>query len=234
MAAPLAGLRAVVFDAYGTLFDVASAAERTRDLLGEKAGPLADLWRQKQLQYTWLRALMGHHADFWQVTGEALDYSLDAMRLASTPDLRRRLMEAYERIGPCADAREALVRLKAARLKLAILSNGAPRMLAAAVRSAGLDDLIDETLSVEAVGIYKPHPSVYKLAVDRLGVWPAELGFVSANGWDAWGAKAAGLRVAWCNRAGLPRERLGEPPDVELTTLADLPRALGLSGAPPS
>jgi 2-haloacid dehalogenase len=227
MAAPLAGLRAVVFDAYGTLFDVASAAERTRDLLGEKAGPLADLWRQKQLQYTWLRALMGRHADFWQVTGEALDYSLDAMRLA-TPDLRRRLMEAYERIGPCADAREALVTLKAARLKLAILSNGAPRMLAAAVRSAGLDDLIDETLSVEAVGIYKPHPSVYKLAVDRLGVWPAELGFVSANGWDAWGAKAAGLRVAWCNRAGLPRERLGEPPDVELTTLSDLPKALGL------
>jgi 2-haloacid dehalogenase len=227
MAAPLAGLRAVVFDAYGTLFDVASAAERTRDLLGDKAGPLADLWRQKQLQYTWLRALMGRHADFWQVTGDALDYSLDALRLA-TPDLRRRLMEAYERIGPCADARDALTRLKAANLKIAILSNGAPRMLAAAVRSAGLDDLIDETLSVEAVGIYKPHPSVYKLAVDRLGVWPAELGFVSANGWDAWGAKAAGLRVAWCNRAGLPRERLGEPPDVELTTLSDLPRALGL------
>jgi 2-haloacid dehalogenase len=227
MAAPLAGLRAVVFDAYGTLFDIASAAERSRDLLGDKAGPLADLWRQKQLQYTWLRALMGRHADFWQVTGDALDYSLDAMRLA-TPDLRRRLMEAYERIGPCADARDALIRLKAARLKLAILSNGAPRMLAAAVRSAGLDDLIDETLSVEAVGVYKPHPSVYKLAVDRLGVWPAELGFVSANGWDAWGAKAAGLRVAWCNRAGMPRERLGEPPDVELTTLSDLPRALGL------
>lgn len=227
MAAPLAGLRAVVFDAYGTLFDIASAAERTRDLLGDKAGPLAELWRQKQLQYTWLRALMGRHADFWQVTGDALDYSLDALRLA-TPDLRRRLMDAYSRIGPCADARDALTRLKAARLKIAILSNGSPRMLASAVHSAGFDDLIDETLSVEAVGIYKPHPSVYKLAVDRLGVWPAELGFVSANGWDAWGAKAAGLRVAWCNRGGMPRERLGEPPDIELTTLTDLPRALGL------
>jgi 2-haloacid dehalogenase len=227
MAAPLAGLRAVVFDAYGTLFDVASAAERTRDLLGERAGPLAELWRQKQLQYTWLRALMGRHADFWQVTGDALDYSLDALRIAA-PDLRRRLMEAYERIGPCHDARDALARLKAARLKIAILSNGAPRMLAMSLRSAGLDDLVDETLSVESVGIYKPHPSVYKLAVDRLGVWPAELGFVSANGWDAWGAKAAGLRVAWCNRSGLPRERLGEAPDVELTTLADLPRAIGL------
>jgi 2-haloacid dehalogenase len=227
MAAPLAGVRAVVFDAYGTLFDVASAAERTRDLLGDRATPLAELWRQKQLQYTWLRALMGRHADFWQVTGEALDYSLDALRI-ETPDLRRRLMEAYERIGPCADARESLSRLKAARLKIAILSNGAPRMLAAAVRSAGLDDLVGDILSVEAVGVYKPHPSVYQLAVDRLGVWPAELGFVSANGWDAWGAKAAGLRVAWCNRSGLPRERLGAGPDVELASLTELPAALGL------
>ncbi len=228
MAAPLAGVRAVVFDAYGTLFDVASAAERSRDLLGDKAGPLAELWRQKQLQYTWLRALMGRHADFWQVTGDSLDYALDALRIA-TPDLRRRLMEAYERIGPCADAREALTRIKAAHLRTAILSNGAPRMLAAAVRSAGLDDLLDETLSVESVGVYKPHPSVYKLALDRLGVWPLELAFVTANGWDAWGAKAAGLRVAWCNRSGVPRERLGDPPDVELTTLAALPAALGLT-----
>src|SRR5512137_330893 len=227
MAAPLAGVRAVVFDAYGTLFDVASAAERTRDLLGDRATALAELWRQKQLQYTWLRALMGRHADFWQVTGEALDFSLEALRI-ETPDLRRRLMEAYERIGPCADAREALSRLKAARLRIAILSNGAPRMLAAAVRSAGLDDLVGDILSVEAVGIYKPHPSVYQLAVDRLGVWPAELGFVSANGWDAWGAKAVGLRVAWCNRSGLPRERLGTGPDVELASLTGLPAALGL------
>ena len=227
MAAPLAGLRAVVFDAYGTLFDVASAAERTRDLLGDRAGPLAELWRQKQLQYTWLRALMGRHADFWQVTGDALDYALDALRI-ETPDLRRRLMEAYERIGPCADAHAALTRLKAARLKIAILSNGAPRMLAAAVRSAGMDGLVDDILSVEAVGVYKPHPSVYKLAIDRLGVWPAELGFVSANGWDAWGAKAAGLRVAWCNRSGLPRERLGGAPDAELASLSQLPAALGL------
>jgi 2-haloacid dehalogenase len=227
MAAPLSGVRAVVFDAYGTLLDVASAAERTRDLLGDRAGPLAELWRQKQLQYTWLRSLMGRHADFWQVTGDSLDYALEALRI-DTPDLRRRLMEAYERIGPCADAHAALSRLRLAGLKVAILSNGAPRMLALAVRSAGLDDLIDETLSVESVGTYKPHPSVYKLAVDRLGVWPAELGFVSANGFDAWGAKAAGLRVAWCNRAGLPRERLGEPPEVELSTLAALPAAIGL------
>jgi len=228
MAAPLAGVRAVVFDAYGTLFDIASAAARTGDLLGEKAGPLAELWRQKQLQYTWLRALMGRHADFWQVTGDALDYTLDTLRIG-TPDLRRRLMEAYERIGLCSDARDTLVRLKEARLKIAILSNGSPRMLASAVRSAGLDGFIDEILSVEAVGVYKPHPSVYKLAVDKLGIWPAELGFVSANGWDAWGAKAAGLRVAWCNRAGLPRERLGEPPDAELTTLAELPGVIGLT-----
>jgi 2-haloacid dehalogenase len=228
MAAPLAGVRAVVFDAYGTLLDFAGAAERSRDLLGDRAGQLTELWRQKQLQYTWLRSLMGRHADFWQVTGDSLDYALEALQIA-TPDLRRRLMEAYERIGACADARDVLKRLKAAGLKTAILSNGSPRMLAAAVRSAGLDGLIDETLSVEAVGIYKPHPSVYQLAVDRLSIWPAELGFVSANGWDAWGAKAAGLRVAWCNRSGLPLERLGERPDAELTTLAELPAAIGLT-----
>jgi 2-haloacid dehalogenase len=161
------------------------------------------------------------------VTGDALDYSLEALRIQE-PDLRRRLMEAYERIGPCADAREALSAIRAAKLRVAVLSNGAPRMLAAAARSAGLDGLIDETLSVEAVGIYKPHPSVYKLAVDRLGIWPAELAFVTANGWDAAGATAFGLRVAWCNRSGLPRERLGLPPEVELRSLGELPAALGL------
>lgn len=227
MAAPLAGVRAVVFDAYGTLFDVASAAERSRDLLGDRAGPLSDLWRQKQLQYTWLRTLMGRHADFWQVTGDALDYALEALRI-EVPDLRRRLMDSYERIGPCPDALRALVRLKNAGVKAAVLSNGAPRMLAAASRSAGLDDLIDDMLSVEAVQVYKPSPAVYQLAVDRLGVWPMELAFVTANGWDAWGAKAHGLRVAWCNRTGLPRERLGSGPELELRSLDELPGALGL------
>jgi 2-haloacid dehalogenase len=227
MPAKLDGARAVVFDAYGTLFDVATAAGAARDVLGDRWQPLSDLWRQKQLQYSWLRAVMGKHADFWGVTGDALDFAMEALKV-SEPGLRARLMDASGRLGPYPDAAVTLQRLRQAGLKTAVLSNGAPRMLASAARSAGLDGLLDLTLSVEEVGVYKPHPSVYRLACDRLGVWPAEIVFVSANGWDAWGAKASGLRVAWCNRAGQPRERLGEGPDAEIGTLADLPAVLGL------
>jgi 2-haloacid dehalogenase len=227
MPAKLDGARAVVFDAYGTLLDFASAAAAAEDVLGARWQPLSDLWRQKQLQYSWLRALMGRHADFWTVTGDALDFALEALRVQE-PGLRARLMDAYGRLGAYPEAEASLRRLREAGLKTAILSNGAPRMLASAVKSARLDGLLDHVLSVEEVGVYKPHPSVYRLACDRLAVWPAEIVFVSANGWDAWGAKAAGLRVAWCNRAGQPRERLGEGPDAEVGTLADLPALLGL------
>jgi len=227
MAAPLAGARAIAFDAYGTLLDVASAAGQARDVLGERCQPLGDLWRRKQLEYSWLRALMGRHADFWQVTGDALDFALEALRV-SEPGLRQRLMDAYARLDAYPDALPVLEALRRRGLKLAILSNGSPRMLAQAARSARLDGLLDQILSVESVGIYKPHPTVYRHACDALGVWPAELVFVSANGWDAWGARAAGLRVAWCNRTGEPRERLTEPPEAELRSLAELPAALGL------
>lgn len=227
MPAKLDGARAVVFDAYGTLFDVASAAAAAQDVLKERWQPLSDLWRQKQLQYSWLRALMGKHQDFWAVTGDALDFALEATGIVE-PGLRARLMDAYGRLGPYPDAEETLRRLRKAGLKTAILSNGAPRMLASAARSARLDGLLDQVLSVEEVGVYKPHPSVYRLACDRLGVWPAEIVFVTANGWDAWGAKAGGLRVAWCNRSGQPKERLGEGPDAEVASLAELPGLLGL------
>lgn len=227
MPAKLDGARAVVFDAYGTLFDVASAAAAAQDVLKERWQSLSDLWRQKQLQYSWLRALMGKHQDFWAVTGDALDFALEATGIVE-PGLRARLMDAYGRLGPYPDAEETLRRLRKAGLKTAILSNGAPRMLASAARSARLDGLLDQVLSVEEVGVYKPHPSVYRLACDRLGVWPAEIVFVTANGWDAWGAKAGGLRVAWCNRSGQPKERLGEGPDAEVASLAELPGLLGL------
>src|SRR5512137_105746 len=176
MVAPLAGVRAVVFDAYGTLFDVASAAERTRDLLGDRATPLAELWRQKQLQYTWLRSLMGRHADFWQVTSEALDFALDSFGIADGA-LRARLMAAYP------DARPCLELLRAAGLSTAILSNGEPHMLEAAVESGGLSALLDAVLSVESAQVYKPHASVYRLATGRFGAAPGQLLFVSANGW---------------------------------------------------
>jgi len=212
----------MVFDAYGTLFDVGSAAERARDRLGEDWRGVAETWRSKQLQYTWLRSLMGKHADFWKVTGDALDFALEAAGIAD-PALRDRLLALYERLGAYPDAKAALAALRAQKLKLAILSNGAPRMLAAAAESAGLASLLDTVLSVEEVGTYKPSPAVYRLAADRLGVWPSEIGFVSANGWDACGAKAFGFRVAWCNRTGQPAERLPGTPDVVIRSLEELP-----------
>ena len=227
MTAPLSGVRAAVFDAYGTLFDVTSAAAGARDALGERWQPLAELWRAKQLQYTWLRSLSGHHVDFWRVTGDALDFALEALGLDGAP-LRARLMASYEVLGAYPEAREALLRLREAGLRLAILSNGAPGMLATAARSAGLDDVLEAILSVEDVGVYKPHPSVYRLAVDRLAVSAGEILFVSSNGWDAFGASACGYQVAWCNRTGQPRERLPAAPHVEIRSLAELPALLGV------
>ncbi len=226
MAPELPAPRAAVFDAYGTLFDVASAAERARDALGERWRPLADLWRAKQLQYTWLRALMGRHADFWQVTGDALDFALESFGTFDAA-LRTRLMGLYERLDAYPDARETLTRLRAAGLRTAILSNGSQHMLAAAAESAGLSGLLDMVLSVEEVGVYKPHPSVYRLAMQRLALDAPDILFVSANGWDAHGAKTCGMRVAWCNRAGQPAERIPEPPDFEVASLADLPALVG-------
>ena len=228
----LHGCRAVVFDAYGTLFDVASAAARAADALGPQWPGVAEVWRAKQLQYTWLRSLMGQHADFWQVTGDALDFALEGLGRPE-PALRERLMALYHRLGPYPEARPALERLRAAGLRLAVLSNGAPPMLSAAVTSAGLAPLLEAVLSVEEVGIYKPHRSVYQLAVDRLGLAAAEIAFVSANGWDAHGASAFGLRVAWCNRAAQPAERLPGAPQAVIRSLAELPDLLGVTHAPP-
>ncbi len=225
MAVPLE-VRAVVFDAYGTLFDWASAAERSRAVLGERWRELAELWRTKQLQYTWLRSLQGRYADFWQVTGEALDFALAALGLEDAA-LRARLMALYERVDAYPDARETLEQLRAGGRRTAILSNGTPRMLAEAAGSAGLAPLLDAVLSVDEVRTYKPHPSVYRLATDRLGLEPGELLFVSANGWDAFSARAFGLRVAWCNRGRQPEERLPERPDVEVHSLAEVAALFG-------
>ena len=221
-----AGVRACVFDAYGTLFDYASAAAGCRDVLGDKLNPLTTLWREKQLQYAWLRSLEGRHADFWRVTGDALDFALDTLGIASDA-LHARLMDLYLALDCFPEVPAMLRRLKAAGLKTAILSNGAPAMLAAAVANAGLGPLLDAVLSVEEVGIFKPHPKVYQLAVDRLGVPAAAIAFLSSNAWDAHAASAFGMRVVWCNRYGQRRERLPGTPDHEITTLAALPALLG-------
>jgi 2-haloacid dehalogenase len=217
----MAMVRAVVFDAYGTLLDFASAAERAGDALGDRGRPLSDLWRRKQLEYTWLRSLMRRHVDFWQVTGESLDYALEALGIRD-PALRQRLMDLYLRLDAYPDVRGALETLRDRGMRLAVLSNGSPGMLDAAIRNARLDDLLDVVLSVEEVGTYKPSPEVYALAARQLDLLPGEIGFVSSNGWDAHGASAFGFRVAWCNRAGLPRERLPGAPEAELRSLTEL------------
>ncbi len=213
---------ACVFDAYGTLFDFNSAVDRCRDSIGERADELSALWRQKQLQYTWLRSLMGRYEDFWQVTGAALDYAMSAVGL-SDPELRARLMQLYLALEAYPDVRKPLETLKEAGLRTAILSNGSSTMLVAAVKNAGLDDVIDSILSVDRAGIFKPHPTVYQIAVDALKLPANRISFQSANGWDANGAAAFGFRVAWINRFGQPAEVLPGEVHAELTTLEDLP-----------
>lgn len=226
MSLRLTGIRACVFDAYGTLFDVNSAAAHESDALGEQWQPLAELWRTKQLQYTWLRSLAGYHVDFWQVTGESLDFAMASLKIDDLA-LRGRLMDLYLQLKPYPEVGETMRRLKAAGLGLAILSNGSPAMLYAAVENAGIANILDAVLSVEEAGTFKPHPRVYQLAVDRMQLRPDEICFVSSNGWDAFSAKAFGLRVAWCNRFGQAPERIPALPDKEIRTLSDLPELVG-------
>lgn len=227
----LYNIKACVFDAYGTLFDFSSAAIAARDELGEDWQLLSDLWRQKQLQYTWLRGLAGHHADFWQVTGDALDFSLATLKL-ERPGLRERLMDLYLRLRAYPEVSQMLRRLKADGMKLAILSNGSPAMLTAVVRNSGLDDIFDAVLSVEEVGVFKPHPSVYGLAAARLQLAPADICFLSSNGWDAFSAKAFGFRVLWCNRFAQAAERIPATPDGMMSDLSALPDLVFSSAQP--
>jgi 2-haloacid dehalogenase len=221
----LFGVSACVFDAYGTLFDFASAARSCADVLGDAVERVSALWRDKQLQYTWLRTIAGRHADFWQVTGDALDFALDALGVAE-PGLRQRLQNLYLTLDAYPDAAPVLRQLRERGSTTAILSNGSRAMLAAAVEHAGLGTLFDHVLSVEEVGVFKPHPQVYQLACDRLGVAPEAILFVSSNGWDAWAASAFGMRVVWCNRQRATREHLPGTPDDEIASLADLPPLL--------
>jgi 2-haloacid dehalogenase len=224
---PLTGIKACVFDAYGTLFDFASAARNCRDLIGDQTDKLTALWRDKQLQYTWLRAVQGRHADFWQVTGDALDYSLETLAL-DNPALRERLMLLYLTLEPFPEVPAVLKQLKDAGMRTAILSNGSPEMLAPLVTAAKLNPVLDAVLSVEDAGVYKPHAKVYQLAVDRLGVPASAIAFQSSNAWDAYAAKAFGMQVVWCNRYGQRPERLPGTPDREIKTLSELPALVGV------
>ncbi len=219
------GIKVCVFDAYGTLFDVHSAVERHRHRLGDIADQVSNLWRTKQLEYTWLRSLMGHHEDFWQVTQDALDYAFD-MHGINNPDLRKDLMEAYLKLDCYPEVPEVLSILKSRGFQLAILSNGTPAMLEAAVKNSGIDDLIEKNFSVEDVSIFKPDPRVYQIVVADLKVRSEEIIFQSSNAWDASGASAFGFKVAWVNRFGQSPERLPGQPDVEIQNLIELPKLL--------
>lgn len=218
----LQGIRACVFDAYGTLFDVHAPLRRLAPEIGPKAEEISQLWRQKQLEYTWLRSLMGVHADFWQVTGEALDYALERHQVAE-PGLRDEIMALFLKLDAYPDAREALEAVKAKGRLTAILSNGSPSMLEAAVRHAGLDGLFNAVLSVEEVGIYKPSRRVYRLAMQKLQLQePASVCFVSANSWDAQGAAQFGFQAVRVNRAGLMDDRIPGRPAAHIGGLAEL------------
>jgi 2-haloacid dehalogenase len=224
LANPVQGLEALAFDAYGTLFDVFSVTALCDELFPGNGDALAQIWRAKQLQYSVLRSLMGRHKDFWEVTGDALVYAAKSLGLDLTQARRDRLMEAYLTLAAFPDVRPGLEALRQRGVRLAILSNGEPRMLEAAAASAGIDGLLDMIISVEDVKIFKVSPRVYMLGLERLGVGRGALGFVSSNSWDIAGAASAGLTTFWIQRTpGEPPEELGFTADRLVTAVTDLP-----------
>lgn len=212
---------AYVFDAYGTLFDVHAAVRRHAARAGANHQALSDLWRVKQLEYSWVRSLMGRYVDFWTLTQEALDFAL-ARFPADDPGLRSDLLEAYRQLDCYSEVPAVLKALKARGSRIAILSNGTPAMLEAAVRHGGLEDLVDDIFSVDSIGIYKTAPAAYDLVVDRYGLPRQAVSFQSSNRWDVAGAKKFGFRTVWINRAGMPDEYRDLAPDLILPSLEAL------------
>lgn len=220
-----------VFDAYGTLFDVTAAAREAAGEPGNEAlaacwQKLANDWRLKQLQYTWLRAVADAHGDFWDVTQDGLDWAMEANGL-SDANLRARLLQLYWELSAYPEVPVMLGALKDAGLATAILSNGSPKMLQGAVDSAQVGDVLDDVLSVESVGIFKPHKSVYDLVGQRFGCALDEVLFVSSNGWDAAAAAGYGFQTVWVNRAGEPMDRLPWKPQNVLSDLTTIPELAG-------
>jgi len=217
-------IEAIVFDAYGTLFDVHSVIRRGEELFPGKGDALSRLWRTKQLEYTWLRSLMGRYEDFEQVTRAALRFTCKSLSLACTDITESFLMQEYLRLSLYPDARPALDLLKGR--KLAILSNGSPAMLDAIVSNAGLSTVFHSVLSVHSLRIFKPHPSVYQWGVESLSIPKERVAFVSSNFWDICGATSFGFRTFWINRAGAPPDELGYSPAAVLGKLDELGPAL--------
>jgi 2-haloacid dehalogenase len=220
---------ALVFDAYGTLFDVQSVATLVERLFAGHGAALSQLWRSKQLEYTWLQSLMlsptQRREDFAAITAHALDHAAEALRLPLTVAARHRLLDAYLDLSPYPDVAPALAAL--APLPRLILSNGTREMLEPLCASTGITQHLEAILSVDAADIYKPSPRVYQLAVGHLKLLPVRIGFVSSNGWDVVGAKAFGFTAIWVSRAGAPLERHGPKPDAIISSLAELPALVG-------
>lgn len=217
-----------VFDAYGTLFDVSAAARQAASETDHREfaarwQQIAIDWRLKQLQYSWLRAVTDTHDDFWQVTQDGLDWALEAAGLQEDQALRQRLLDLYWELSAYPEVSDMLAGLKGSGFATAILSNGSPRMLEGAVRSSGLEEMLDHVLSVESVGVFKPHRAVYDLVGAKMGCKPAEVLFVSSNGWDAAASSGYGFNTAWVNRAGEPVDRLPWRPDEILSDLSGIP-----------
>ncbi|HSO07149.1 MAG TPA: haloacid dehalogenase type II [Pelomicrobium sp.] len=215
-------IKALAFDAFGTLYDVHSVVALAEQFFPGRSRELSQVWRQKQLEYTWLRSLMGEYQDFWKVTEDGLRYACRHLQLDLDDARRDRLMDAYLHLDYYPEVPEAMKQLGESKRALAILSNGSPKMLLELTRNTGLEPHFKAILSVDELSLYKPHPSVYNLVPGHLGVDRHEVGFVSSNYWDVVGAKAFGFKVFWINRFQHTPDELGHQPDAVLAKLTDV------------
>ena len=213
-------IKAIIFDAYGTLFDVNSAAEKCKDKIGDKWEPFANFWRTTQLEYTWLRSLMGRHKDFWQVTEDSLDKSMKAFNIDSS--MKNELLNLYKILSPYKEVSETLKALKEKKFKLAILSNGTPSLLNELVKSNNLNNLFDDIFSIEEVGVYKPDSKVYDIPVKKYKIKKDEIAFLSANTWDVSGGGNYGYQAIWVNRNNNIFDNLDYKPISEIKSLKEL------------
>ncbi|MDC2974189.1 haloacid dehalogenase type II [Candidatus Pelagibacter sp.] len=213
-------IKAIIFDAYGTLFNVNSAAEKCKEKLGDKWEGFANYWRTTQLEYTWLRSLMRRHKDFWQITEDSLDKSMNFYNIDNA--MRSELLNLYKVLSPFTEVRDALIKLKQSNYKLAILSNGTPDLLNELVVSNGLKDIFDDIFSVEEVGIFKPDSKVYDLPINKYNIEKNEVLFLSANTWDVSGAGNYGYNAVWVNRNNNIFDKLDFEPNKQITNLSEL------------
>ena len=213
-------VKAIIFDAYGTLFDVNSAAEKCKDKIGDKWEGFANFWRTTQLEYTWLRSLMKRHKDFWQITEESLDKSMMVFNI--DPEMKNELLNLYKVLSPFQEVPETLKSLKEKNFKIAILSNGTPSLLNDLVKSNNLNNLFDDLFSIEEVKIYKPHPKVYDLPIEKYKIKKNEVAFLSANTWDVSGAGNYGYQSIWVNRNNNIFDNLDYKPKNQVKNLSEL------------